>query len=169
MIPYFMWMIFISFGIKGNFVMIKSEKIVSIKNSKNILFVSTNKKLKKDQAKKLDRMAVALWENEKYKSFKRIMSYLDKAIQLDPLYESAFMNRAIIYWRTKNYDLALENFNHAIRLNPNNAKAYLIRAQCNYNLGKKNRAQYDFKKVCELGGYDFKTLMKILSKKMLNS
>ena len=149
--------------------MIESEKIISITNSKNISFVSTNKKLRKAQAKKLDRMAVALWKNEKNKSYKKVMSYLDKAIQLDPLYESAFMNRAIIYWKTKNYDLALDNFNHTIRLNPNNAKAFFIRAHCNYNLGMKNQAKYDFKKVCELGGCDFKTLMKILSKKMLNS
>ena len=148
--------------------MVKSNKIVSIENSKNVSFIPI-KKLKKDQAKKLDRMAVTLLKNDKHKSFKRVISYLDKAIQIDPLYDSAFINRAIVYWKTKNYNLAFDNSNHAIRLNPNNANAYFIRAHCNYKLSMKNQALYDFKKVCELGGYDFKTLMKILEKRKLDS
>jgi Tfp pilus assembly protein PilF len=148
--------------------MVKSKKIVSIDNSENISFIST-KTPKKDQAKKFDRMAVSLLKNHKYKSLKKVISYLDKAIQLDPLYDSAFISRAIVYWKIKNYGLAFDNSNHAIKLNPNNAKAYFIRAHCNYKLGMKNQAIYDFKKVCELGGYNFKTLMKILEKRKLDS
>ena len=74
---------------------------------------------------------------------------LDKAIRLNNNYASAFSNRGFVYLNAKLFGQAVKDFNRAIQLEPNTAKNYIYRAQCNRSTDK-NLAISDFNKAVEL-------------------
>jgi tetratricopeptide (TPR) repeat protein len=47
----------------------------------------------------------------------------NKAIELNPKYTSAYINRAWVYYQKKQYDLAIIDYTRAIQLNPSNTAA----------------------------------------------
>ena len=120
------------------------------------------------QAIESNRIAVGLTQKNKYSSIENAIKYLDKAIKMNPYYDSAFANRASAYVHKRNYRLAIDDCNQAIRLNPYNSKAFIIRANCNCKLGNYKQARYDYGQACELGALSFKNLMKILKRKGIN-
>lgn len=75
---------------------------------------------------------------------------LTKAIQLDPQYVTAYIDRAFAYSRLGNYQRVLEDSNRAIELNPGNAKPYVNRGLGYSRLGNHKQAIEDYNKAIEL-------------------
>ncbi|RJQ48951.1 MAG: hypothetical protein C4530_23895 [Desulfobacteraceae bacterium] len=139
------------------------NRLIVLKESKSRHGVVENQNLK---AMKYNNSAVRMYKVLKGGS-DGILRFLDRAIQIDPLCEACHLNKAVILYNRKEYVQALESSNQAVRINPQNPKAYLIRAKCNLKLNLKKDARYDYKRLCELGRMDFKTLMEIYKQKKL--
>ncbi len=75
---------------------------------------------------------------------------LDKAIDLEPNYESAFVNRANTYNRMGQYDKAFADYDKAISLNPNDSLNYNNRGSTYSKIGQYDRAIADFNKAISL-------------------
>lgn len=94
---------------------------------------------------------------------KKILEDLDSAIKYNPKFDAAYVERGLINstdMRNKSVspdaetihrlNLALADFEQAIKLNPKNAEAYNGKASCNDQLGKKDLALADYTKAIEL-------------------
>lgn len=73
-----------------------------------------------------------------------------KAIQLDPTYAKAYVNRANIYDSLKQPERGLTEANEAIRLNPQLSNAYLIRGNCYEDMHQHKRAIEDYDEAIRL-------------------
>jgi len=67
-----------------------------------------------------------------------------------PQYTNAYTNRDSTYANLGQFERAIEDYNEAIRLNPNLAMAYNNRGTAYKLKGKKAEAIADFKKVITL-------------------
>ncbi len=73
------------------------------------------------------------------------------AITADPSFVDAYLSRGLTYVKLRQAQPALDDFNEAIRLEPNNAKAYVQRARLNSDVAK---ALADFARAIELKPQD---------------
>ena len=73
-----------------------------------------------------------------------------KAIQLNPKYALAYVNRSFAYLNLRNYQKTLEDSNKAIELNPKYSRAYVNRGAAYRNLGNYRQAIEDSNKAIEL-------------------
>lgn len=69
---------------------------------------------------------------------------LDKAINDKPEYIDAHINRAKIYSALHNYDFALDDFEHVLKIEPNNFEAIKGRGLINLELKQYEHAIKDF-------------------------
>ncbi|MDB9540271.1 tetratricopeptide repeat protein [Anabaenopsis tanganyikae CS-531] len=69
---------------------------------------------------------------------------------ITPLSSEAYFNRGVVYTRQQKWDLALADFNQAIKLNPNDALAYKNRGTIYYNQQKWDLALADFNQAIKL-------------------
>jgi tetratricopeptide (TPR) repeat protein len=74
---------------------------------------------------------------------------LNEAIRLAPS-EDAYRNRGLAYQGLKLYRKAIEDFGHAIALDPLSAPAYFLRALAYTSLNDKVRARADAREACDL-------------------
>jgi TonB family protein len=74
----------------------------------------------------------------------------NKAIELNPKDEVAYLNRGRAYHNKTNYDLAIADFDKAIEINPKDLSAYLNRGDAFEKKGSAQQAIGDYKKVVEL-------------------
>ncbi len=79
-----------------------------------------------------------------------------KAIREDPKFWEAYYNLGIVYFNSKKYDEAIEQFNSVITALPNFDKPYYGRGLIYEKQKKYNLAIDDFKKVTEFNPNDFK-------------
>jgi tetratricopeptide (TPR) repeat protein len=83
----------------------------------------------------------------RHKDTRRTIADLDEAIRLDPNYSVAWSERAEAYARLKRYDLAIRDFNEAIRLAPGFVhpmyNPYQARAQAKEARGDRRGAAED--------------------------
>lgn len=64
---------------------------------------------------------------------------------------TVYTNRSIIYFESKDYQLALNDANSALKWTPDYAKAYVARGLAKVKLGFKESGESDFDKAIELG------------------
>ncbi|MCP4336651.1 MAG: tetratricopeptide repeat protein [Mycoplasma sp.] len=88
---------------------------------------------------------------------KKQISYYNKAIEIDPNYTVAYINRGIVYDRLGKNEDAMSDYNKAIEINPNLAIAYLSRGVSYMRLYKlDNNIKYlkdamsDYNKAIEI-------------------
>ncbi|MDB9389616.1 tetratricopeptide repeat-containing serine protease family protein, partial [Microcystis aeruginosa] len=93
--------------------------------------------------------------NEKYAVLSRLKRYdeglaaITQAINLAPR-AAWYGNRGNLYGDQQKYKLALDDYNKAIELNPNNANAYLNRGNLYYNQQKYELALSDYSKAIDI-------------------
>lgn len=87
----------------------------------------------------------------KLKKFLVALEDYNRAIELNPGYAVAYLNRGVIYHREEKVDLALSDYNRAIQLHPYYANAYYNRALLNhYERQKFDLALSDYNRAIEL-------------------
>jgi tetratricopeptide (TPR) repeat protein/S1-C subfamily serine protease len=93
--------------------------------------------------------------NEKWAVLSELKRYdeglaaITQAIDLAPR-AAWYVNRGILYRRQQKYELALDDYNKAIELNPNHANAYNNRGNLYQDLQKYELALDDFNKAIEI-------------------
>lgn len=77
---------------------------------------------------------------------KEALEALNKSIALYP-YPKAYFTRAMIYYRMKDCALAIKDVNKVLEKEPDNARAYYIKADCEEQSGKNAEAMEDYNKA----------------------
>ena len=100
-------------------------------------------------AEKSEKNSCQLW-------FMRALAYLqlndnansrlcfDKAININPEFDEAYLNRGNLYSELRKFDKALDDFQKAIDLNPNRSEAYFNRGNVYHTLRKYDEAIINF-------------------------
>ncbi len=90
--------------------------------------------------------------------FMKAKSDFDKAISLNDKNPSVFHGRGVVHYRMDEYEAALEDFNHSLKIIRNNPDKWEINSETYYNRGmtyfrmdKKTEACKNFHRSCELG------------------
>lgn len=73
----------------------------------------------------------------------RALSYFDKAISLSDKDARLYFNRALVYYQTKRFGLAINDYDTVIYLSPNNFSAHYNRALLRIQVGEDNLAIED--------------------------
>lgn len=79
-----------------------------------------------------------------------------KAIELDPSYVGAYINRAVLLYNTGRPEIALEDFNKALKLDYTNKDGLLGRANTLSTLNRYSEALPDYNKYINIYGADWK-------------
>jgi tetratricopeptide (TPR) repeat protein len=74
------------------------------------------------------------------------------SMYLSGVYPEYFVSRGAVHYFLHEYELAIQDFNRAIELNPEYERAYNNRGLAYQALGKTAEAQADFEKYNELTG-----------------
>lgn len=74
---------------------------------------------------------------------------MTKAIQINPSRDRGYFSRGCFYGQQENYLAAIQDFDHALQLNPHLPEASLDRAIAYYNLGNFNQALTDLQQAAE--------------------
>lgn len=80
---------------------------------------------------------------------KKIIGAFTKAIQLNPKMIDAYRQRAEVYLETKEFKLAIKDYDKVIELDPDYGGTYHDRGLAKQNLGNYNEAIEDFSKAIE--------------------
>ncbi|WP_297277341.1 tetratricopeptide repeat protein [uncultured Brachyspira sp.] len=86
--------------------------------------------------------------------YEESVEYYNKAININPIYEKAFINKGIILAKLMVFDAALEAFNAAIEINERSEISYFNIGIIYSKLERYEDALYSFNKAAELG-YDY--------------
>lgn len=81
---------------------------------------------------------------------KSAISLMDEYVKKRPDYNFAYRKRGVFKMENKQFEDALEDFDMAITLAPKVIQGYNCRARVYEKLGKKDKAEADFKKIIEL-------------------
>ena len=71
---------------------------------------------------------------------------LNHALTLEPL-SQAYNNRAGIFFKKRDYDHAIQDYDESIKLNPENINAYIYRGHCNEHKLNHEQAIRDYKRA----------------------
>jgi tetratricopeptide (TPR) repeat protein len=91
--------------------------------------------------------AVDLWSDERFTDPGKAIEYLNEAIRLKPDYAEAYGNRGIAYVKLGQYQRAIQDYDTAIRLKPDDAIAVAVynnRGLAYAELGQYQRAIQDY-------------------------
>ncbi len=84
------------------------------------------------------------------------LKYANKAIALDKENEDAYDTRGCIFYKLKNYNSAIQDFNSALSLDSLYSNAYYYRALCYIKKNEKVNACIDLSKVIQDKYYNIK-------------
>lgn len=97
------------------------------------------------------KMASTTLENENtYLFYKKAKEELTKAIQNDPTFYKAYINRGLVNYELAFYQEAINDFTKAMQLKPLDYKAYYNRGIVYYRLGNLKAAESDFTNAIEI-------------------
>ena len=105
-------------------------------------------------ALELFQKSYALEKDGKYTDPNQALNYLNRAIRLAPNFALAYINRGVAYCLLGQYQRGIEDYNQAIRLDPNyrnDTSFYVSRGGAYFKLEKYDRACDDWQKACEIG------------------
>ena len=97
-------------------------------------------------AEKAYNEGTALLQQKKYKE---ALAKFNEAIEHNPEFGKAYLNRATTYSDLKEYDKAVSDYTKAIGIEESTS-AYFGRAQAHYELNKFDDAKNDYAKIIEL-------------------
>lgn len=80
---------------------------------------------------------------------KKILNAFTKAIQLNPKMIDAYRDRAEVFFETKEFKLAIKDYDNVIKLDPDYGGAYHDRGMANQNLNNYDEAIEDFSKAID--------------------
>lgn len=60
------------------------------------------------------------------------------------------MKKAIVFFKSKNYELAIENYDRSVEINPSHSLAYSNRGFAKHQLGRHSEAIEDFNEAIKL-------------------
>jgi tetratricopeptide (TPR) repeat protein len=103
--------------------------------------------LSEDAAEVALKAASKLYEEHKYRE---ILTFLDRAIELDPNYVYAYSNRGVIYGELKEYQQAILDLDRAIELDPTLVGSYNNRGWAYNKLKEYQLAIRDLDRAIEL-------------------
>lgn len=86
-------------------------------------------------------------KQHRYKNYDEAISLYNKALALDPLFTTAYINRGNSYFEKNEYQNALADANKAMELDPKNAVPYNNRGLINKFQGKYEEAIADYNKA----------------------
>jgi tetratricopeptide (TPR) repeat protein len=69
-------------------------------------------------------------------NYTKALEYFDKALEIDPDYVDARVNKGFALYTLKQYKEAIECIDQALQFDPNNANAWYNKGLVLYNLGK---------------------------------
>jgi len=113
--------------------------------------LETQQKLKEAAAKAAWNAAHTMYEEKKYAE---CIPFLNRAIELNPEYTTAFNSRGNIYLYLKEYHWTIRDCNRAIELNPDYALAYHNRGYAYDELKQYERAITDYDQAIALDPND---------------
>jgi len=96
--------------------------------------------------------------------YRLVVDYLNKAIDLDPYLEEAYLERAETRAMLGNHEQALEDFNEVIKLNSKSFKGFRGRANTYSELGNHSQAITDFTSAIELEPVNYPELYYLRGK-----
>ena len=85
---------------------------------------------------------------EKGETEKAMKDY-DHAIQINPKYSTALLNKGVLFANNKQWDQAVQQYNQAIESNPDYTLAYFNRGNAYINMAQWSKALFDLGKVLE--------------------
>jgi lipoprotein NlpI len=88
------------------------------------------------------------------------ISFFTAVIEYAPKHTAALLHRGMAYGRSEKNDLALNDFNSLLKLDPWNAIAYLERGRVHLALGHTSAACDDWEAASEKGNQDAKNLIE---------
>ncbi len=92
----------------------------------------------------------------------------DEALKLNPKSAKGVLRKGKLYYRGRNYNVALENYKQAITIDPNFAPAYMEMAELYQLAGQPGTALEMIKKYLELNGGSFYAHKKFAGYLLLN-
>ena len=78
------------------------------------------------------------------------INYYDKALEINPQLEIAYINRGYAYFSKGNLSQAIEDATKAIEINPESIDAYGVRGDAHFQNGTFDQAIADYSKAIEL-------------------
>jgi tetratricopeptide (TPR) repeat protein len=117
----------------------------------------------------IDNLEVAVREGNKQDIAYKIMGYArylmgdkemainnyNRAIELNPNYAEAYLNRAESYYQLGNYDRAIIDYTEVIRINSYNGSFYIWRGEALTRLGDYDRAILDYNEAIRINPHDY--------------
>jgi tetratricopeptide (TPR) repeat protein len=94
--------------------------------------------------------ALRAWAHDRLEQPEEVFKYVNKAIELDPLYFLAYRVRGNAWQIKKNYEKAIQDYNKAIELNPDDSFAYNNLGNSYLEKNEFERAKALFDKAIEL-------------------
>jgi len=139
--------------LRSRFLNIPIEKVMHPISSKTKQVVDEQKQVIAKQAfVNKNTLSARGWFEKAYKSNlpKEKVRLYTKAIELDPNFIDAYINRGNSYQNLKQYKKAIENYDQAIKLDPKFAFAYNNRGYSFYNLKQDKEAIEDYNQAIKL-------------------